>query len=81
MNGLPPHHPDQYRVLRFVARNDRAVLVALGIFVVGLCLYLFWRTEHPEWLVAAVVFGVAAMAVGKLVLELVKLIAEMLLPR
>ncbi len=81
MTPQPPHHPDQYPAIRFVAGHRHIVLSAMVGATVLLCLFAAWQTAQTGWIAAAVIAGAIVLLSGKLALELIALIAEMLLPR
>lgn len=70
-----------YPALAFVAKHGRAMALAAGVLVAvaGGGLSLIQGT--PMWAIAWLVAGAAAFAVGRVLVELIEIISEMLLPK
>jgi hypothetical protein len=72
---------NEYPAMRFMLQQSRWLPgVASAIVVIGGA-YIVARTGDPVWLVAAIIVGAALFLIVKSYVELLKLIADMLLPR
>ncbi|PLC53955.1 hypothetical protein CR155_11030 [Pollutimonas nitritireducens] len=71
----------RYPMLRFVARHGRNLMLAVAVMLAVVGLAIGWQAASVIFASAAVILSVVVFVIGRALVEMVELIADMLLPK